>query len=228
MAATSGLATGVGVMTSNANIFQQLQATGRTWRNYAEGMSTPCQERSTTFYKPGHTPAYWYNNLRTPVNTCATFDVPMSPALDNAITNDNLPSYSWITPNLCHAFYWKDGCPTAKSQRIAEGDKWLSTMIPRLTAMPSYQAGKTVIIVTWDEGNETTSAGIDCTDPTVYSTRSHCSIPTFVLSPYISPGAKDAADHNLYGLLGTTEDVMGLPRLGRAVGQTSMRPGLRF
>lgn len=228
MAATSGVATPFGVMTSNANIFQQLQAAGGTWRNYAEGMSTPCQQRTTTFYKPGHAPAYWYTNLRTPVNTCAKFNVPMSPALDNAIATDNLPSYSWITPNLCHAFAWKLGCPTVSSRRIAEGDKWLSTMIPRLTALPSYQAGKTLIIITWDEGNTTNPIGIDCTDPTVYSTQTHCSIPTFVLSPYIRPGTKDGADHNLYGLLATTEDVMRLPRLGRAIGQTSMRPGLRF
>ena len=55
-----------------------------------------------------------------------------------------------------------------------------------------------------------------------------CLIPTFVLSPYVVPGARDTRDHNLYSLLGTIEDILGLPRLGRAVGQPSLRPGLRF
>jgi hypothetical protein len=41
-------------------------------------------------------------------------------------------------------------------------------------------------------------------------------------------GATDSADHNLYGLLGDVEDILGLARLGRAVGQASLRPGLHF
>jgi hypothetical protein len=228
MAATSGAATGVGVMTSNDNIFHQMQVAGLTWRNYVESMTSACQKATTTYYKPGHNPAYWYTNLRSPVNTCTTFDVPMSPALDNAITDDNLPSYAWITPNLCDAFYWHTGCSTPQSQSINQGDKWLSTFIPRLTAMPSYQAGQTLIIVTWDEGNETSAHGIDCTDPAVYSSRTDCSIPTFVISPYIVPGAQDSSDHNLYGLLATTEDILNVPRLGLAAGQSSMRGGLGF
>lgn len=44
----------------------------------------------------------------------------------------------------------------------------------------------------------------------------------------IVPGAQDGVDHNLYGLLGTTQDILGLARLNRAVGQASMRPGLGF
>lgn len=228
MAATSGVATGVGVKTSNDNVFHQTQAAGRTWRLYAESMGSPCQAGKTTFYKPGHNPAFYYTDLRSPVNTCNTFDVPMSPALDNAITNDSLPSYTWITPNLCHAFYWNTGCPNTKAQRFTVGDNWLSTFIPRLTAMPSYQAGKTLILVTWDEGDQTSPSGIDCTDPTVYSSHPDCHIPTFVVSPYITPGKKDAGDHNLYGLLGTTEDILHLPRLNRAVGQGSLRAGLGF
>jgi hypothetical protein len=55
-----------------------------------------------------------------------------------------------------------------------------------------------------------------------------CQVPTIVISPYIRAGATDATDLNLRGLLGTVEDVLGYPRLNRAVGQTSLRPGLGF
>ncbi|MGZ4611540.1 MAG: alkaline phosphatase family protein [Actinomycetes bacterium] len=55
-----------------------------------------------------------------------------------------------------------------------------------------------------------------------------CRIATIVVSPYVVPGAKDSSDQNLYSLLTTTEDVLGLARLGRAVGQRSMRAGLHF
>jgi hypothetical protein len=119
-------------------------------------------------------------------------------------------------------------CPKPNSQRIGVGDTWLSTMVPRLTAMPSYQQGKTLIIVTWDEGNGGEVVGSDCTKPSVYATQGSCQIPTIIVSPYVLPGATDAADHNLYGLLGDIEDILGYPRLGRAVGQGTLRTGLGF
>jgi phospholipase C len=228
MAATSGVASHVGTMVDNDNIFHQLQVAGKSWKAYEESMPSSCLGTSTSTYKPGHNPAYYYRNLRSP-NTCATNDVPMSPSLDNDIANDTLPGYSWITPNECHVFYWVSSCSTPQSQRIPQGDAWLKALLPRLTAMPSYQAGKTLIVVTFDEGRESTNTNyVDCTDPAYYAGHADCQIPTVVVSPYIVSGTADGSDQNLYSLLGTTQDVLGLPRLGRAVGAPSMRPGLGF
>jgi len=49
-----------------------------------------------------------------------------------------------------------------------------------------------------------------------------------VASAFVTPGATDGSEQNLYSLLATTEDVLGYPRLGLAIGQPSMRPGLGF
>ncbi|MFZ0322604.1 MAG: alkaline phosphatase family protein [Actinomycetes bacterium] len=230
MAATSGFATPLGTRTTNDNIFHQAQATGDTWRVYAESMPANCAPNSSTtpIYKSGHTPAYWYSNLRSPTNTCKTFDVPASPALDADIDADSLPTYSWIAPNLCNDMHWDTNCTYPKTSRVAVGDSWLSTLIPRLTAMPSYLAGKTLIVITFDEGSGPQTNGVDCTDPAYYPTHPDCAIATFVVSPYVTPGATDGSDQNLYSLLATTEDILGYPRLGRAAGQPSMRSGLRF
>lgn len=228
MAATSGVATALGTRTSNNNIFHQVQSAGKSWKSYQESMPSNCAG-SSGFYKTGHNPAYWYDDLRTPVNTCTANDVPLKPGLDNAIANDALPTYSWITPNNCNDMHWLTGCPDASTQRVAAGDQWMASLLPRLTAMPSYQAGRTLILITWDEGSGPSTTGIDCTEPTVYAGHPACQIPTIVVSPYISPGAVDRSDQNLYSLLGTTEDILGYPRLGRAATNTqSLRPGLRF
>ncbi len=226
MAATSGDATGVGVYSADNNVFRQAQSLGASWRNYAEGMGTTCGPKNS-IYKPGHTPAYWYKDLRSPVNTCKQYDVPAT-QLDTAIANDNLPAYAWITPDECNDFYWVTACGGTRAGRFAKGDTYLRGLMGRLTATPSYRNGAMVIFVTWDEGDATSAHGIDCTSPTVYSKGNSCQIPTIVASPYIVPGTTDGADHNLYGLFATTEDILGYPRLGRAAAQTSMRPGLRF
>ena len=233
MAATSGVVSGSAVQTAADNVFHQLQVAGRSWRNYAESMPSSCAHQTLTvpLYKNGHTPAFWYTDLVTPRNTCAKFDVPLSPALDTAITTDRLPTYSWITPNVCDDMHWAATCTYPSTSRVAVGDTWLSTLVPRLTAMPSYQAGRTLVVVTFDEGdgdNPATSTGVDCADPTYYPLHPDCQIPTVVVSPYVVPGAVDTSDNNLYTLLATTEDIFGLPRLGRAVGSLGMRAGLAF
>jgi phosphatidylinositol-3-phosphatase len=227
MAMTSGVASALGVHTANDNIFHQAQAAGDTWRSYQEDMPRTCAKTKVP-YKTGHNPPFWYANLQTPTNTCSLYDVPMKPALDNDIANDTLPTFAWITANICNDMHGLASCPKPSSQRIGVGDTWLSTMIPRLTGMPSYQAGRTLIVVTWDEGNGGEVTGSDCTDRAVYATQGSCQIPTIMVSPYVTPGATDASDHNLYGLLGDIEDILGYPRLGRAAGQASLRPGLGF
>jgi phosphatidylinositol-3-phosphatase len=192
-------------------------------------MQTPCSGTSTTTYKSGHNPAFWYDNLRRPTNTCGLYDVPMSPALDADLDADTLPTVAWITPNRCNIFEWNRGCPGTEAGRFARGDRWLAALLPRLTALPSYQAGRTLIVVTWDEGHAPGMTNrVDCTNPAYYPRHPDCQIPTVVVSPYIVPGTSDARDLNLYGLLGTVQDLFGLPRLGRAVGQTSLRSGLGF
>jgi phospholipase C len=227
MAATSGMATGVGVHTGNDNLFRQAAAHGDTWKAYEESMPRPCAGNSGV-YKAGHNPPFWYDDLRSPTNACKVFDLPMAPVLDNDIANDALPTLAWITPNACNDMHGLSGCAHPSSQRIADGDAWLSQLVPRLTAMPSYQAGETLIIVTWDEGSGRETNGTDCTKASVYSNEGSCQIPTFIVSPYVSPGAVDSTDHNLFGLLGDVQDILGYPRLGRAVGQTTLRTGLGF
>lgn len=116
------------------------------------------------------------------------------------------------------------GCAEDQAHRVQAGDQWLSNLIPTLTAMPIYLAGQTVIFITMDEGDGSGTKGMDCTVSSIAS----CVIPTVVLSPYITPGQVDSSNVNLYGLLGTSEDVLGYPRVGQAVGQTSLRAGFGF
>jgi hypothetical protein len=233
MAATSGVATASGLHSTSDNVFHQLQVAGKTWRDYAESMPTSCARQSAAAptYRTGHTPAFWYTDLTKTANTCKQDDVPMSPALDQALATDKLPAFSWITPDLCDDMHWVDSCGYPTTSRVAAGDAWLGALIPRLTALPSYQAGHTLIIVTFDEGDgddSTTSTGVDCTSAAYDLTHPDCQIPTIVASAYVKPGSVDTADHNLYTLLGTIEDILGLPRLGLAKNHPNLRAGLGF
>jgi hypothetical protein len=71
--------------------------------------------------------------------------------------------------------------------------------------------------VTWDEGEEgvTNECATNETDV-------GCHVATLVLSPSTLPGTKSATLFNHYSLLGSTEQLLGLPALGEAGMANSM------
>lgn len=220
MAATSGVRTAVGAKSSYNNIFNQLKG---NWKSYEESMTTNCGG-SRKPYQTGHNPAYWYNDLRTPVNYCTSNDVPLT-----QFDPDSLPTFSWVTPNQCHDMHDVSGCPGTPATRITAGDTWLSTFLPQILSSPDYLNGNTLVLLTWDEGDGKGTAGEDCSDPATYTRHPSCDVPTVVMSEYITPGATDASDQSLDTLLGTVQDILGLPRINGAVTHpASLRPGLGF
>jgi hypothetical protein len=207
LAATAGATLGVNDdkdpkshQLSADSIFGQLDSAGLTWRAYEESMPKNCDLSSSGRYIARHNPAAYFTAVRS---TCATNDVPLDGNLQRDIDAGSLPSFTFITPNRCD-----DGhsCSSTIAGEVTNGDNWLATWIPRLIAGPNYQAGNTLIVLTWDE-NEGGATNL---------------IPTIVVGPSVQPGTKSATVLNQYSLLRTTEDLLHLPALGGAKTATSM------
>jgi phosphatidylinositol-3-phosphatase len=74
------------------------------------------------------------------------------------------------------------------------------------------------VFITWDEG----SGGYpteDCDDTT---TDTSCRVATIVISPSTSPGTTSGTFYSHYSLLATTEQLLGLPKLGQAASSSTM------
>jgi Fibronectin type III domain len=205
MAATGGFATGVGVFDHTASIFSQVPS----WLELEESMGANCGG-SGTFYKTGHDPAYWYTPL---ASACKTYDVSMK-AADSGATGipSQLPAYTWITPNLCHDHHWLTGCPeadTAPAILKAMG-VWLSGTVEQITSTADYQMGRTLILVTFDEGTTDTR------------------VATIAMSAAVQP-VRDGAPYDHYALLRATENSLGISTfLGNAATAGDMRAGMGF
>jgi phosphatidylinositol-3-phosphatase len=68
------------------------------------------------------------------------------------------------------------------------------------------------VFITWDEGTggkNGESCATNTTDPS-------CQVATIVISPSTPGGSTSATLFNHYSLLGTTEQLLGLPPLGAA------------
>jgi hypothetical protein len=178
------------------SIFQQASSAG----SYEESMPSNCDLSSSGSYAVKHNPEAYYTNIRT---ACSSNNVPLgttsSGAFLNALNSGTLPKFSFVTPNLCNDMH---DCS------IATGDAWLQSWVPRITASSSYQAGNTVVFITWDEDDG--------------SSGNH--VAAIVVSPYTTPGTKSTVSFTHYSLLRTTEELLGVPTfLGDAASATSMR-----
>ena len=142
--------------------------------------------------------AHWLRHPRRALQPLAT-----------DLANNALPAFSFITPNLIDDMH--DGT-------IADGDSWLASNLPTILNSTEYQAGNTAVFITWDEGTGG-KTGEDCTANT---TDPSCLVATMVISPSTPAGATSATLFNHYSLLGTAEQLLGLPALGQAASYPTM------
>ena len=186
--------------TSAPSIFGQ----GETWKAYEESMPSTCDTSNSGEYAVRHNPPPYYTTLAG----CSTNDVPYT-QLATDLSGNTLPAFSFVTPNLIDDMH--DGT-------IAQGDSWLSANVPTILNSSEYASGTTALFITWDEGTGG-SSGENCATNT---TDASCHVATLVISPSTAAGSSSATLFNHYSLLGTAEQLLGLPALGQAASTATM------
>lgn len=246
LALTSGTAQGKAATTdcvpagcpqSQDSIFSQAAAGGLSWRGYAEAMPSNCDPKNydnTSYvnangsigehYYVRHAPAPYYISAPVP-GDCTTSDVPLGTISSGSLltalspSTDGLPAFSLVSPGGCDDMH---DCPTAV------GDAWLKDWIPVIQQSAAYQSGQLVVFITWDEGTGADkTAGETCWDSTHADSAAYpsCHVATVVMSPYTAPGTVSGSYFNHLSLLGTAEDLLGLPRLPTTTGYTGLQSG---
>jgi hypothetical protein len=183
------------------NVFRQVRAHALTERSYEESMRRPCQLQAFGPYTALHNPAAYYVGADDR-SACRADDVPLGTPtagrLVHDLQTDNLPSFSFVTPNRCNDTH---DCS------VQTGDQWLARWIPMILDSAAYRAGGTALFIVWDE---------------------YSPMPLIVVSPSITVGTVLSRPLNHYSLLRTTEELLGLPLLGRARTTPSMRLDLHL
>jgi phospholipase C len=210
---------------SSDNLYKQLDADRLSWTAYAEGMSTACSGATAGSYKIGHNPPIFYRDI--PSAECRDKDLPVSQLTDEsgrlwaALQNQTLPALTWVTPSKTHDGEGSNNPTTA----LAEADTWLAGFLPPIVGSPSYQAGNTLVLITYDEGAAGDARpGEACTNkaldlPVTGGRSAHqdsCHVPLFVVYPYTPAGVADGTFFDHYSLTKTVEDLFHLPHIAHA------------
>jgi hypothetical protein len=190
-----------------SNIADQVEASGRTWKAYMESMPSNCFVGDAYPYMQKHDPFIYFNDIRTNAARCAADVVPFT-QLSADLTNGTVPSFAWITPNMCNDMH---DCS------IATGDAWLARVVPSILASSAFRNGG-ALFITWDEGSS--SAGC-CGDA------AGGQVAALIVAPNDIAGLRSTINETHYSLLRTIEDSWGLSALGQATNASAMREYFR-
>jgi hypothetical protein len=169
------------------NLADTLEAAGKTWKTYAEGLPTPgfTGSRAGKYVKRHDPFLYFEDVVGDPARLSRV--VPLSGFRADLRAN-MLPDFSLVVPDVCHDMH---DCS------VATGDRWLSSFVRPLLRSPKLAAS--AIFVIFDEGSSENHGG------------GH--VPALVLGPLVRPGSSDRATLDHVSLLRTIEDAWGLPYL---------------
>ena len=189
---------------SVTNLTDQIEASGRTWKAYMESMPSPCYigDSPDGLYAQKHDPFIYYNDIRLNTARCTADVVPFT-QFSADLSNNALPNFAWITPNMCD---------DAHDCALSVADTWLSQVVPTILNSPAYQ-NNGLLFITTDEG--TTNLGC-CT------VASGGNVATLVISPLGKSGYQSTVQETHYSLLRTIEDSWGLKRLRNARTSSAM------
>jgi acid phosphatase len=199
LALTSGSTHGItsdctGCEVSATNIVDQLQGSGISWKAYLEDVPTPCFRGSAAGgYAKKHNPFIYYRDIAGSQARCHRLVGFGQLASD--LRSGQLPTYSWISPNLCD-----DGHDCG----VRAGDRFLARTVPALLRELGPHG---FLVITWDEG---------------VSDRGCCGVAhggrvaTVLAGAGVRAGARERRPVDHYGVLATIEGALGLPPLAGA------------
>jgi len=177
------------------NLFDQIEASGRTWHVYAQSYPGSCYPGSVAAtaadgtgapgdYARKHNAAISYTSISGNPARCA--NITKLAGFDPAAAD-----FEMIVPNQINDMH---------SSSVAAGDAFLKDFVPQITSSPAFT--NSVLFITWDEGTSNLNGG------------GH--IATIVASPNMTPGSRFEGPATHYSMLRTIELAWGMPLLGEA------------
>jgi hypothetical protein len=223
-----GVHTDADPLTANGNTFYdasphltaQLNAAGIPWKNYQEDVQlsvSPTNSASGTtgpvnpFYgTTQYNYAVKHNPMAFFIDTAVQNVYPLARFFTD-LTGDTVGRYNWITPNqyddahsaLTGGFTYLGKHYTGDQAAVAQGDNFLSHIVPEIMASPAYQSNG-VIVIWWDE-----SEGGDTSNYT---------LPEIIISPLAKGNAyASTVPLNHSSDIKTMEEILDLGTLTNTI-----------
>jgi acid phosphatase len=182
-------------LTTTDTLPRELATVALSFADFSEDLpATGDMSCSSGFYTRTHNPVTDFSDLPAGMNQPYT-------AFAAALSNDTLPTVSYVIPNICHDMHGESfgfTCNSVLSDTVATGDTWLSANIPPL--LSSAAANSTLLIVTWDIGDANFGN---------FSTQ----IPVIFIGPHVKKNYVSQVAITHLAVLRLIEDIYAVPEL---------------
>ena len=252
------------------NLVDQLEAAHKTWAGYMEAM--PANDKTVDYwpssgnplYASKHNPFVLFDDIRNNPARMANVK-PYTEFAEDLEKASTTPNFAFIVPDQCNDMhggvytavpgYPETICPYGSANDDAndaslkqKADAWVQQAVHTIMASPAWKTGKSVIVVTSDEGDYSGNAvngGWDspagcCDSPFLPAGDPDINaawpgglyggglVPMIVVANHggRTGGYVSNAPYNHYSLLSTIERVWGLGKLGYTSDTTQVKPML--
>jgi phosphatidylinositol-3-phosphatase len=231
IAATSGSTNGVindnDVTINVANIVDQLEANGKSWKAYMQSYSlctTPLDHAcGNQLYERKHNPFISYQDVQS--NPTRVANIVDFSKFATDLASDNVGDYTWISPDQCNDMHGRaatasDPCDFSQVQSlIATGDTFLLNTVNAIMNSRAW-TGNSVIFIAWDESDFPFSDTGGCCDANPGG--GHVVMITISHSDH-APRTSNVA-YNHYSMLATIEDGWKLGCLAFTCDTANVQP----
>lgn len=180
------------------NLGDLLEAAGKTWRTYEEGMGTPCNTttRYDKNYEPDDAPFILFRDIQRDPARCREHLVDLGEWPKDLMQIATTPAFAWLA-----ADDYDDGeiSGNGSPKSLQVQDAWLRGALEPLFSSAAWRDQRSLLILTWDESDTTVN--------------NH--IPTIVLGSRqtVKSGYISRARYDHYSTARTIETALGLPAM---------------
>jgi hypothetical protein len=181
-----------------SHIGDRLEAIGKTWKAYEQGMGTPCNTKNNvdSYYQPDDAPFINFTNISGNPTRCAAhlFDTnQLSADLQSAATT---PNFSWIAAD---DYYDGEASGNGSATSLQTQDGWLKQTLQPIFASPAWTNQRSLLILVWDESE---SSGTNHVGSIVVGSQG-----------LVGSGALSTTSYNHYSAARTIESALGIASL---------------
>ena len=174
-------------------VADQIEASGRTWREYAENVPPGCFTGDSAKggrdgsgeYRRKHAPAISFTSISGDPARCAFIE-------DFSAFRPGNADYSLIIPNMCH---------DAHDCSLRQADDWLADQVPPIVESEGFRTGGVLFVTVDEDAGDDPSGG---------------HVATVVASPLVAAGTRSPVRYDHYSLLRTIQDAWGLDCLAES------------
>ncbi|HVC00862.1 MAG TPA: alkaline phosphatase family protein [Steroidobacteraceae bacterium] len=134
------------------HIGDTIEAAGKTWKAYEQGMGTPCNttKQFDKYYEPDDAPFINYADVIDDPARCRAHLFDTSQMATDLASAAATPDFAWIA-----ADDYDDGedAGNGSPQSLRVQDAWLERTLAPLFVSPAWRGQRSLLILTWDESS---------------------------------------------------------------------------